>query len=469
MTASIVWLRRDLRLADHAALAAACARGGPVVVVYIHAPDEEAPWEPGAATRWWLHHSLAALDGALRRRGSRLLIRRGPSLAALEALIAEIGAGAVYWHRVYEPALRERDTAIKAVLRARGLVAESFPGELLAEPWTVATGAGEPYRVFSPYWRKMWPTVEVIEPLAAPARIESPEVSSVPLAELGLLPTIPWDSGFAPVWQPGEAGAHAALARYQQHAAGNYSEDRNRPDLPGTSRLSPHLHFGEITPRQIVHALLAGQGPQARVRHEHFLRELGWRDFGYHLLYHYPHTTTDPLNAGFAAFPWAEPRAELLEAWQRGRTGIPIVDAGMRELWETGWMHNRVRMIVASFLTKNLRYHWLHGARWFWDTLVDADLANNTQGWQWSAGSGADAAPYFRIFAPVAQGERFDPAGDYVRRCVPELAKLPPNRIHQPWSLGGVRGYPAPIVDLKASREAALAAYAQMRGEAAVG
>jgi deoxyribodipyrimidine photo-lyase len=466
MSPSIVWLRRDLRLADHAALTAACARGGAVLVVYIHAPEEEAPWEPGAATRWWLHHSLAALDGELRRRGSRLVIRRGPTWPALEALIETTGAQAVYWHRVYEPMLRERDRAIQAALRARGLVAESFPGELLAEPWTVATAAGEPYRVFSPYWRKLWPSIEVVQPLPAPPRIESPTVPSLDLAELGLLPKIPWDSGFATVWQPGEVGAHAALTRFLQHAADRYAEDRNRPDRPGTSRLSPHLHFGEITPRQIVHALLAGQGAQARRRHEHFLRELGWRDFSYHLLYHFPHTLSDPLHSSFAAFPWAEPDPVLLAAWQRGRTGIPIVDAGMRQLWETGWMHNRVRMIVASFLTKNLRYHWLHGARWFWDTLVDADLANNTQGWQWSAGSGADAAPYFRIFAPVAQGERFDPSGDYVRRYVPELAKLPSGCIHQPWRVGGVRGYPAPIVDLKASRAAALAAYARMRAAA---
>jgi deoxyribodipyrimidine photo-lyase len=469
MSAALVWFRRDLRLADNPALAAAVATGLPVVSVYVHAPDEEAPWAPGAASNWWLHHSLAALDGALRARGSRLIVRRGPTATALDTLIAETDATIVVWNRLYEPAIVSRDTAIKASLRGRGIEARSFNAGQLVEPWDIETGGGGPYRVFTPFWRNLSARLAPTMPTAVPASLATPPLPSVPLDDLGLRPTIPWDVGFSAHWTPGEAGAIAALETFLDGAVGPYASDRDRPDRPGTSRLSPHLHFGEIGPRQIVHALhQLGLGERAAP----FVRELGWREFSTHLLHHFPHTSDAPLNAAFEGFPWAEPDPGHLQAWQRGRTGIPIVDAGMRELWSTGWMHNRVRMIVASFLTKNLRYHWLHGARWFWDTLVDADLPNNTQGWQWSAGSGADAAPYFRIFNPVLQGERFDPEGTYVKRHVPELARLPAKSIHKPWTLRpaeltalGLAGtvWASPIVDLAASREAALAAYHGMR------
>ena len=469
MSAALVWFRRDLRLSDNAALAAAVATGLPVVPVYVHAPDEEAPWAPGAASNWWLHHSLAALDADLRARGSRLIVRRGPTAAALDALIAETGATIVVWNRLYEPAIVSRDTAIKASLRERGIEARSFNAGQLVEPWEIATGGGGPYRVFTPFWRNLSARITPTAPTAPAARVETPALSSVPLDDLGLRPAIPWDVGFPAHWTPGEAGALAALETFLDGAVGPYASDRDRPDRPGTSRLSPHLHFGEIGPRQVVHALHQ-QGLDERAAP--FVRELGWREFSTHLLHHYPRTCDAPLNAEFERFPWAEPDPATLRAWQRGRTGIPIVDAGMRELWSTGWMHNRVRMIVASFLTKNLRYHWLHGARWFWDTLVDADLANNTQGWQWSAGSGADAAPYFRIFNPVLQGERFDPEGTYVKRHVAELSRLPAKVIHKPWTLRPTElaalgldatPYARPIVDLAASREAALAAYHGMR------
>ena len=470
MSAALVWFRRDLRLADNPALAAAVASGLPVVPVYMHAPDEEAPWAPGEASHWWLHHSLDKLDADLHTRGSRLIVRRGPTAAALDALVAETGARLVVWNRLYEPAIVARDTALKARLRGRGIGARSFNANQLVEPWEIATGGGGPYRVFTPFWRNLSARLAPSAPTAPPQRLATPVLPSVPLHELGLRPTIPWDAGFQPCWNPGEAGAIKALEVFLDAAVGPYASDRDRPDRPGTSRLSAHLHFGEIGPPQIVHALhQQGLGERAAP----FVRELGWREFSTHLLHHFPRTSDAPLNPEFERFPWAEVDPGMLRAWQRGNTGIPIVDAGMRELWSTGWMHNRVRMIVASFLTKNLRYHWLHGARWFWDTLVDADLANNTQGWQWSAGSGADAAPYFRIFNPVLQGERFDPEGAYVRRYVPELARVPARLIHKPWTLRpaelgalGLAGTPwaRPIVDLATSREAALASYRAMRG-----
>ena len=473
MSTALVWLRRDLRLTDNPALAAALAQHGQVLCVYVHAPDEEGSWAPGAASRWWLHHSLAALNAALGQRGSALVLRTGPTLAALGELAREAQATAVYWNRLYEPALIARDTAIKQALKAQGLKVESCNANQLCEPWDIATGSGGPYRVFTPFWRKLSAQLEPLAPLPAPSRIKGPALKSLALDELRLRPSIGWDTGFAPRWQPGEAGAHALLDGFIAGAVPDYKTARDRPDQAGTSRLSPHLHFGEIGPRQIVYALAsAGLGEIGAP----FVRELGWREFSTHLLYHFPHSAKASLNADFERFPWAEPERETLRAWQRGQTGVPIVDAGMRELWQTGWMHNRVRMIVASYLTKNLRYHWIHGARWFWDTLVDADLANNTQGWQWSAGSGADAAPYFRIFNPVLQGQRFDPDGAYVKRFVPELAALPLKSLHQPWTVAphllraaglADSAYAKPIVDLAQSRDAALAAYRSLRESSA--
>jgi deoxyribodipyrimidine photo-lyase len=469
--AALVWFRRDLRLDDNPALQAALRTGLPVVCAYIHAPDEEAPWTPGAATRWWLHHSLAALDADLRARGASLVIRHGHTATAIESLCKEAGATHVFWNRLYDPALTARDSTLKPRWRAAGLEADSFKAHVLFEPWEIATGAGDPYRVFTPFWRNARARLDAIDPPSAPARIPGLDgLSSVPLETLALLPKIRWDTAFPAHWRPGEAGAHELLDAFIDGALAGYDAGRDLPDRVGTSRLSPHLHFGEISPRRILR-VLAARGVLARA--EGFVRELGWREFGHHLLFHFPRTSEHPLNPQFEDFPWNDDDHGHLAAWQHGRTGIPIVDAGMRELWTTGWMHNRVRMVVASFLTKNLRLHWLHGARWFWDTLVDADLPNNTQGWQWTAGSGADAAPYFRIFNPVSQGERFDPEGRYVKRWVPELARVPAKAVHQPWILKsaeraavGLAGdaYPAPIVDLKESREAALGAYQRMRG-----
>ena len=474
MSTAILWLRRDLRLADNHALHAALAAHARVLPVYIHAPEEEAPWQPGAASRWWLHHSLAALDADLRARGAALHITRGPSLAALLRLIAGSGADAVYWSRQYEPVALARDRGIKDALRAHGIAAHSSNAALLFEPWQVATGEGAPYRVFTPFWRAAGARLRPVDPLPAPARIAGGAVpGSLALADLGLLPRIRWDAGMRDTWRPGEAGAQGLLDDFLDAAVGAYQARRDVPAAAGTSRLSPHLHFGEIGPRQILSRLCAHAGGHgaclAHAGTAHFLRELGWREFSHHLLYHFPHTAQQNLNAQFDAFPWREPDTGILRRWQRGRTGIPIVDAGMRELWHTGWMHNRVRMIVASLFTKNLRTHWLHGARWFWDTLVDADLANNTLGWQWSAGCGADAAPYFRIFSPVAQSARFDAAGAYIRRWVPELRAAEPPLLIEPWrdaALLARSGYPPPIVDLAASRGDALASYQQMRAGA---
>ncbi|MGQ0501810.1 MAG: cryptochrome/photolyase family protein [Panacagrimonas sp.] len=489
MDTAIVWFRRDLRLADHPALHAALERHERVIAVYIHEPDAEAPWAPGGASRWWLHHSLAALDGQLREKGSRLVLRAGDTLEQLRHLLHSSGAVAVYWNRLYEPAFVARNKQVKDALRADGLIAESFNGALLVEPWSMKTASGEPYRVFTPFWRnasvKLHAQLQSGRvPLPAPERIATPESlpESLPLAGLDLLPGVHWDAGFKAHWSPGEAGALARLEQFADDAAGRYRQRRDLPAVDGTSCLSAPLHFGELSPLQLVARMerLRAAEPSAGVHAnaEAYVRELGWREFAHHLLYHFPRTPEAPLHEKFAAFPW-RPRhayAADLAAWQRGRTGFPLIDAGMRQLWQTGWMHNRVRMVVASFLIKNLLVPWQDGARWFWDTLVDADLANNTLGWQWSAGSGADAAPYFRVFNPVLQSTRFDEDGEYIRRWVPELARLPRDGIHAPWQAkagvlvgAGVKlgqSYPEPIVDLAASRERALAAYDAVKGRA---
>jgi len=473
---TILWFRLDLRLADNAALAAALARGGAVIPVYILDDQGEGRWRPGGASRWWLRHSLAALDAALRKRGSRLILRRGESGAALKTLMRETGAGAVYWNRRYEPVSIERDAKIEAELGAAGVETKSFNSALLFEPQTIANKQGKAFQVFTPFWRHCQ-AQPIPDEIGVPGgRMPAPGrwPRSFTFAELGLRPAASWNARLVDGWLPGEAGAQKRLQSFLARHLSDYDQRREMPGMVGTSMLSPHLHFGEIGPRQIWAAVRelsqeSGVFPASRGALR-FLTEVGWREFAYHLLYHFPHTPERPLRSDFSRFPWAKDAsgAKVL-AWQRGRTGYPIVDAGMRQLWATGWMHNRVRMIAASFLVKHLRLAWTHGAAWFWDMLFDADLASNTLGWQWSAGCGADAAPYFRIFNPVLQGRKFDANGDYVRRWVPELAQLPAEFIHRPWEApeaelaraGVVLGktYPPPIVDHATARQEALAAW----------
>lgn len=464
---ALVWFRNDLRLRDHPALQAALRAGLQPMPVYIHAPHEEGAWAPGAASNAWRHRALALLDADLRAIGSRLHVFAGDSLATLQAVARHTDAQAVYWNRRHEPAVDARDDAVRRALLSNGVRAEAWNGSLFFEPWQLATRAGDPFRVFTPFWKAAlaaWKTL-----MLSPAPEQLPAFQPVPgettLDALGLQPAPRWDAGFWDSWTPGEEGANAAVRAFMEEGLHAYPEGRDRPDRQLTSMLSPHLHFGHITPWRVIDML----GDKAPAQRAAFVRELGWREFGQHVLHHFPHTPADNFNRRFDDFQWRDPDPGELEAWQQGRTGVPIVDAGMRQLWATGWMHNRVRMIVASFLTKNLRLHWQHGARWFWDTLVDADLANNTLGWQWSAGTGVDAAPYFRVFNPVLQAQRFDPQGEYIARWVPELRALPPALRHAPWEArpierAGLGGYPAqPMVDLAESRRAALDAFAQLK------
>ena len=419
---SIVWFRNDLRLADNPALNAAAQRGGPVIPVFIWAPDEDEPWSPGAASQWWLHQSLARLDAAVRTHGARLIIRNGPTLAALRALIQETGATAIFWNCRYEPAIAARDAAIAAALLSDGCAAHSGNGTLLFEPGAVSTHAGKPFQVFTPFWNACRAAPQPVAPLSAPAGLPAPLrwPATATVSQLTLEPSIDWAAGMRAAWQPGEGGAHEQLARFLDGAVARYPAARDRPDMIGTSRLSPHLHFGEISARQVWHAVHARCAidvtPGLLQGGDAYLRQLGWREFAHHLLFHFPWTTDAPLRPAFSQFPWSDD-AVSLRAWQRGCTGYPIVDAGMRELWDTGWMHNRVRMLVASFLVKDLLLPWQAGARWFWDTLVDADLANNTLGWQWTAGCGADAAPFFRVDEGLPRRDVLGLAGQvFVRR-----------------------------------------------------
>ena len=479
MATCLLWFRRDLRLADNPALQALLADGHRPIPVYIH--DEPDPaWPLGGASAWWLHHSLVALRNALRQRGIDLILLDGDTQQQLEGLIERTGSAGVYWNRCYEPASVKRDQQLKNLLKQQGIGAYSHGGLLLREPWEQTKSDDSPYRVFTPFWKALHQAGPSRDLEHQPERLPTmPDrtIAGVAIESLQLLPAIPWDQAFYAHWQPGEDGAWQTLRTFCESRLTDYPTARDVPASSATSHLSAHLHFGEISPVQIWHylseraATASSSGTIAAT--EAFLRQIAWREFSYHLLYHFPHTTLKPLDARFEQFPWRDTYTDVLKRWQTGQTGIPIVDAGMRELWTTGYMQNRVRMIVASFLTKNLLIPWQEGARWFWDTLVDADLANNTMGWQWTAGSGADAAPYFRIFNPVLQGAKFDQGGSYVRRWVPELATLDDSHIHQPWAAppaalasAGIRlgiDYPRPMVDLQASRQRALAAWDQVK------
>ena len=444
---SIVWFRDDLRVADHLALTAAVERGAPVVCVYVL--DEESPGIRGlgGAVKWWLHGSLTALSEALDDFGGRLVLRRGPAGRVIRSLVEETGAGAVFWNRRYGGPERDLDAELKQALRDDGRLVQSFAANLLFEPWTIRTGQGTPFSVFTPFWRACTSAPEPRHPLPAPEAIEPADAASDALDDWDLLPTRPdWAAGLREAWTPGADAAHGRLHEFLVDDLADYADRRDEPARSVTSRLSPHLRWGEVSPHEVWHALR-----ERRSRGEganRFRTELGWREFAWHVLFHAPELATRNWRVEFDAFPWPRLHPTALRAWEEGRTGVPLVDAGMRELWATGTMHNRVRMVVASFLTKNLLIDWRRGEQWFWDTLVDADAASNPFNWQWVAGSGADAAPYFRVFNPELQATRFDPDGEYVRRWVPEV---------------GTDEYPEPIVDLKQTREAALAAYEHVK------
>jgi deoxyribodipyrimidine photo-lyase len=462
-------------LDDNPALYEAAHCGLPVIPIYIWSPEEEGMWPPGAASRWWLHQSLQSLKTDLARLGSQLVLEEGPTPIALEKLIRERNAGAVYWNRRYEPAAVELEAQIERDLVKRGVKVEAFNASLLFEPWEIKTKKGDPFQVFAPFWRSCLASSHLIPDLLPKLKRLTPPhrwPRGLSLSSLGLEPTIDWAGGLRETWSPGENGAKKRLREFLRDRLASYAEDRHRADEVGTSMLSPHLHFGEIGPRRIWHEV-QDSAPQIGSKTndncvQTFLSEIGWREFSYHLLHHFPQTPESPLKQQFASFPWKR-NSKLLSVWRQGRTGYPIVDAAMRHLWATGWMPNRARMIVASFLTKDLLIPWQEGAKWFWDTLVDADLANNTLGWQWTAGCGADAAPFFRIFNPVTQGEKFDPKGKYVRNWVPELESVPDRWVHKPWGAperygeGTKRGYPPPIVDHAEARVRALQAYESLK------
>ncbi len=470
---TILWFRKDLRIGDNSALKAAIEAGAPVIPLFIWSPDESGGWAPGAASKWWLHQALKSLSESFKEVSGEFVLREGDSLGQLRDIIEKTGAKRVYWNRRYESPHRELDASIKRQLREDGIEVESFNSSLLNEPHTAATGGGNPYKVYTPYWKKV--KDRMIEPIAE-SNIDSlkftdPYPETLALKSLGLLPEKQWHHKFVQHWEVSEAAAQERLEKFLNQPVEGYNQARDIPSEDGTSSLSPYLHWGLIGPRQIMHALkakhdLGKEGPEV------YAKEIYWREFAYNVLYHFPKTPDAPLHEKYADFPW-EPDANALKRWQRGQTGYPIVDAGMRQLYATGWMHNRVRMVVSSLLVKHLLQDWREGASWFWDTLVDADLASNTLGWQWSAGCGADAAPYFRVFNPITQGKKFDTEGEYVRKWVPEIAKLPNKFIHEPWEApvgileyAGVelgKDYPKPIIDHKEGRARALAALDQFK------
>ena len=465
---TLVWFYNDLRLLDNEALLSA-TDSGDVVPVFIWAPEEDGDWTPGAAQRWWLHHSLVDLERSLALLGANLIIRKGDSLGSLLEIAKLVSATSVAWNVRYEPELRKRDKIIAESLTDAGLRVRRFNSNMLHHPDKITTNDGRPYQVFTPFYKKFLSDNPVRPPLPKPKQIDAPsrDIPSESISSLNLLPSIDWDQGFYETWNVGEGDAFQLLKSFSSGPANDYDEQRNFPGISGTSRLSPYLRWGNISPATIWNHV-----ESADVNAKGYLRQIVWREFSVHLLWHFPETTDDPLKKNFESMPWRKDQHSL-ELWQKGLTGYPIVDAAMRQLWRTGWMHNRVRMIVASFLTKHLLQPWQSGAKWFWDTLVDGDLANNTMGWQWTAGSGADAQPYFRIFNPILQSKRFDKSGEYIRTWVPELAAVPDSLIHTPWEMtseeqssAGVaigESYPEPIVDHAPARDRALEAYEHVR------
>ncbi|MEO0981767.1 MAG: deoxyribodipyrimidine photo-lyase [Pseudomonadota bacterium] len=470
-----MWFRNDLRLADNPALHAA-AQAGPVICVYVFEEDPAAARPLGGAAKWWLDKSLARLSEQIASKGGGLIIRRGAARAIVPDLAAECGASGVYWNRRYEARERDTDAHVKSALKAQDRTAESFNGSLLTEPWTVKTKSGGHYRVFTPYWKALLSDYVAPPPLGAPEKLSASDLSSLSIDDLSLHPTSPdWSVEFSDAWTPGEAAALDRLEAFLDGPVSNYGTDRNRPDLDqSSSGLSPHLRFGEVSPVTIWRAVRSriDTGEIGAKDAMKFLSEVAWREFSYVLLFNEEDLEKVNYNRTFDEMAWRRGDDEF-RAWSTGMTGYPMVDAGMRQLWRTGWMHNRVRMITASFLTKHLLIDWRRGEKWFWDTLVDADPASNPASWQWTAGSGADAAPYFRVFNPITQGQKFDETGAYVRHWCPELAKLPLEYLHAPWEApedvldaAGVRlgeTYPRPVIDHADGRARALAAYEALK------
>lgn len=467
----VVWFRQDLRLVDNPALIYAAKNKQKILPLYILDDENSGQWQMGAASRCWLHQSLSTLN---RRLNGHLCLAKGDALSVLDSILRQKNVTAVYWNRCYEPWRIKRDALIEAMIIDKGIEVKSFNGSLLCEPHTILKKDGTPYKVFTPFYEKgLSVQLSPRPPRPVPARLNWYKHTITSLRALKLLSNVQRYQSIKKKWTPGEEGAQQRLSAFLQGGLSDYKEGRDYPARESTSYLSPHLHFGELSPCQIRHTIQNRMRVQQLEKQgAHFLRELGWREFSYYLLYHFPDLPEKNMQPKFDHFPWRDDK-RMITYWQKGQTGYPIVDAGMRELWQTGYMHNRVRMIVASFLVKNLLQHWHHGEKWFWDMLVDADLANNSASWQWVAGCGADAAPYFRIFNPVTQGEKFDTHGNYTRRYVPELATLPDKYLHCPWSApeavlkssGIVLGddYPFPIVELKASRESALSAFAKIK------
>jgi len=466
----IHWFRQDLRLSDNPALSAA-AKNGSVLPIYINDEKNAGEQHLGAASRWWLHHSLGELNQSLN---DKLAVFSGDPKQILSDLIEKHKVSAVYWNRCYEPWRISRDKEIKKELEDRSIETHSLNGSLLLEPWQTLKQDNTPYRVFTPFYKKNYlNSFSLREPIAAPTKLDTYDCKAdkSSINKLKLMPTIKWYKPFIPHWKIGEIGAQERLHAFLKDELADYKRGRDYPALKSVSRLSPHLHFGEVSPNQVWYAAKSLESSDDQ---EHFLRELAWREFSHNLLYHFPTLPTENLQAKFNSFKWTE-NQEHLRCWQQGQTGYPLIDAGMRELWQTGYMHNRVRMVVGSFLVKNLLLHWHHGERWFWDCLLDADLANNSASWQWIAGCGADAAPYFRVFNPATQGQRFDVDGEYTKRFVPELKAMPNKYLFNPWdapeevlSEAGVKlgtDYPKPIVDIKLSRLRALDTYQLLRDQ----
>ena len=459
----IVLFRRTLRVSDNEALFEASKRNLPIIPIYVYDRYEH---RQGAAAKWWLHRSLVSLDESFRALGLKLVIRKGELQPEVSSLAKESNCSVVYWSRSYDPEIKQGEDKLEAFLQKKGIQVQTFNSTLLIEPKDLKNKQGKPYQVYTPFSKSVF-LADIRKPFPIPRDLKRPRSwpKSIEISKLGLKPKIRWDKGLLEVWNPGEAKAQEILERFSRRTIKRYNVSRDFPAVQGTSKLAPYIHFGEISPQQVWWRLFRHMDQECT---KVFLKQLIWREFAYYLLQHFPYTERQPLRKNFEKFPWNRSK-KMLRAWQQGQTGYPIVDAGMRELWHTGWMHNRVRMIVASFLTKDLFVNWTEGAKWFWDTLVDADLANNTMGWQWVAGCGADAAPYFRIFNPVLQGERFDPTGDYVKKWIPELAALEPRYVHQPWEAPKVvldragiclgRNYPNPLIDHNECRHKAMTLY----------